>query len=220
VIAANTIALTASAAPVSSDLIITGVIDGPISGGLPKAIELYVVDDITDLSSYGLGTANNGAASAGVETSLTGSASAGQFLYVSEDSTEFSNFFGFAPDIVAGGGASSFNGDDVVELFMGNSVVDVFGELGVDGTGEPWEYLDGWSYRKDATGPDGSSFVLSSWTFSGANALDGLTSNTGANAFPIGSYQGMAPIPLPASFPLLLAGLGGLAWLRRRKIAA
>ncbi|WP_411957431.1 glycerophosphodiester phosphodiesterase family protein [Paracoccus homiensis] len=30
----------------------------------------------------------------------------------------------------------------------------------------------------------------------------------------------LAPVPLPAGMPLLLAGLGGFAWLRRRKAAA
>ena len=29
-------------------LIITGVIDGPLSGGVPKAVELYALSDISD----------------------------------------------------------------------------------------------------------------------------------------------------------------------------
>jgi hypothetical protein len=44
-----------------SDLIITGVIDGPLTGGVPKAIELYAINTIADLSIYGLESANNGA---------------------------------------------------------------------------------------------------------------------------------------------------------------
>ena len=53
----------------SSDvaLIITGVIDGPLSGGVPKAVELYAVSDIGDLSEYGLGSANNGSGTDGQE---------------------------------------------------------------------------------------------------------------------------------------------------------
>eukprot|EP00984_Skeletonema_dohrnii_P010390 scaffold4046_cov78-Skeletonema_dohrnii-CCMP3373.AAC.1 len=47
----------------STGLIITGVIDGPRSGGLPKAVELYATSDIPDLSSYGVGFANNGGGS-------------------------------------------------------------------------------------------------------------------------------------------------------------
>ena len=49
--------------------------------------------------------------------------------------------------------------------------------------------MDGWTYRVDNTGPDGSTFVLANWTFSGPNALDGETSNaTAATPWPIGTY--------------------------------
>jgi hypothetical protein len=48
---ATIIAATASEmADACSGLIISGVIDGPLSGGLPKAIELYAASDVTDLS--------------------------------------------------------------------------------------------------------------------------------------------------------------------------
>ena len=54
----------------AQDLIITGVYDGPLSGGTPKAIELYVLNDISDLSIYGVGSANNGGGTDGVEAQL------------------------------------------------------------------------------------------------------------------------------------------------------
>ena len=53
--------------PAMAQLIITGVIDGPLTGGLPKAVELYVIADIPDLSIYGLGSANNGGGTDGQE---------------------------------------------------------------------------------------------------------------------------------------------------------
>ncbi|MGF1493558.1 MAG: putative Ig domain-containing protein [Microcoleaceae cyanobacterium] len=72
---------------------------------------------------------------------------------------------------------------------MNDSVVDVFGEINVDGTGESWEYLDGWTYRNDDTGPDSSTFILANWSFSSPNALDGETTNgTSVTPFPIGSF--------------------------------
>ena len=46
--------------PLQSSLIITGAIDGPLSGGVPKAVEIYVIEDVADLSIHGLGSANNG----------------------------------------------------------------------------------------------------------------------------------------------------------------
>ena len=41
----------------------------------------------------------------------------------------------------------SQNGDDAIELFEGEIVIETFGELDVDGTGQPWEYMDSWAYK-------------------------------------------------------------------------
>ena len=65
-----------------AQLLITGVFDGPLSGGTPKGIELYATGDIADLSAYGVGTANNGGGTDGSEFTLSGSASAGDYIYV------------------------------------------------------------------------------------------------------------------------------------------
>ena len=176
-------------AAVTGDLVITGVVDGPLSGGVPKAIELYVVNNIADLSIYGVGSANNGGGSDGEEFTFPAvGATAGDFIYVASESVGFSTFFGFAPDYTSA--AASINGDDAIELFMNGGVVDVFGDINVDGTGQPWDHLDGWAYRADGTGVDGTTFVLGNWSFSGPNALDGETTNgTAATPFPIGTYS-------------------------------
>lgn len=171
-----------------SDLVISAAYDGPLTGGTPKGVELYAVNNISDLSIYGLGSANNGGGTDGQEFTFPAvSVTAGTYIYVSNEAVEFQNFFGFAPDYTHS--SMLINGDDAVELFMNNNVVDVFGDINVDGTGEPWEYLDGWAYRMNNTGPDGSTFVLGNWTFSGPNALDGETSNgTATNPVPIGTF--------------------------------
>jgi predicted extracellular nuclease/endonuclease I len=192
----------------SLELIITGVIDGPLPGGLPKAIEIYVASGSDDLSVCGVGSANNGGGSDGEEFTLSGSAETGDFIYVASEATQFEAFFGFAPDFT--NNAANVNGDDAIELFCNNEVVDVFGDINTDGTGEPWEHLDGWAYRSDFTGPDGGSFELGSWTFSGPNALDGETDNaTAETPFPIGTYTsaevliitGVIDGPLPGGLP-------------------
>jgi len=85
------------------------------------------------------------------------------------------------------------NGDDAVELYQNGAVIDTFGDINVNGNGEPWQYSDGWAYRVDGTGPDGSTFVLGSWFFSGVNALDNETSNaSAANPIPVGTYTTVA----------------------------
>jgi len=135
----------------ATSLMITGVIDGPLTGGTPKAVELYVASDISDLSIYGLGFANNGGGSDGIEFTFPAiSASSGNFLYVASENEGFFNFFGFTPDSTSS--KVNINGDDAIELFNNGTVVDVFGNIAEDGTGQPWDYLDGWAYRNDATG--------------------------------------------------------------------
>ena len=83
---------------------------------------------------------------------------------------------------------------------MNGTVVDVFGEIAVDGTGQPWEHLDGWTYRVNDTGADGSTFVLANWTFSGPNALDGETTNATATSAATGTTKkANSPISQPSS---------------------
>ena len=180
-----------------TDLIITGVMDGPLSGGLPKIIELYAVNDIADLSVYAIGSANNGGGTDGPEAVLSGSLSQGGFFYIATDTISPVTFFGPISPLITTN-AAAINGDDAIELFYdasgifagSESVIDVFGDINVDGSGQPWEHLDGWAYRVNETGPDGSTFVLANWSFSGPNALDGETSNaTAAKPFPIGTYK-------------------------------
>ncbi len=175
--------------PSGNALVISGVFDGPLSGGVPKGVELYVAQDIADLSVYGLGSANNGNGSNGVEFTFPAeAATAGSYLYIASEATGFTTFFGVAPNYTSG--AMAINGDDAIELFQDGSVIDVFGEITVDGSGQPWEYADGWAYRTANTGPDGSTFVLENWTFSGPNALDNEgTNDTAVTPFPIGTYQ-------------------------------
>ena len=121
---------------------ITGVIDGPLTGGVPKAIQLIATSDIADLSVYGLGSPNNGGAGGTIEFTFPEVAvTKGTVLYVASETTGFTSYFGFAPDYI--GGVASINGDDAVELFENGTVIDVFGAVGTDGTGEAWDYLDG-----------------------------------------------------------------------------
>lgn len=180
-----------------SDLIISAVYDGPLSGGTPKGIELYAINDIADLSTYAVGSANNGGGTDGEEFFLSGSATAGDYIYIATEDIEFTNFFGFAPTFTDG--AMAINGDDAVELFNNGVVVDLFGDINVDGTGQPWEHLDSWAARVNDSQPS-ATFNLSEWTFGGVDALDGETSNaTAATPVPVGVFTtgGGEPEPEP-----------------------
>lgn len=170
-----------------SNLVIAGVVDGPLAGGLPKAIQLYVLDDIADLSVYGLGSANNGNGSAGTEFTFPAQpASKGTYLYVATESTGFASYFGFEPDFVST--AASINGDDAIELFLNGALADVFGDVDVDGTGQAWDHVDGWASRKPGSLPN-PVFDAAKWSFSGPDALDNtVTNDDAANPFPTGGF--------------------------------
>ncbi len=151
-------------------LLITGVIDGPLLNN-PRGVELYVGNDIPDLSIYGLGNANNGGGTDGQEFTFPAvSVTAGTYIYVGVESTEWTNYLGFAPDYTSP--AMSINGDDAIELFENGAVIDVYGDINTDGTGQTWEYTDGWAYRTSGT-PALTVFAASDWEYSGKNALDG-----------------------------------------------
>lgn len=178
-----------------SDLKITGVIDGDLPGGRPKAIELTAVNDIPDLGIYGIGAANNGGGTDSVEFLLSGAANAGDRLYITDSASEFAEFFGFSHNFISS--VANINGNDAIELFdvsatlidntIPPTVIDVFGDINVDGDGEPWDYSDGWAYRNIDTGPDGDTFNIANWNFSSPDSLDGATSNLAATN----------PIPIP-----------------------
>ena len=183
----------------ATQLILTAIYDGPLPGGLPKGVELYAIGDVPDLSQYGIGSATNGGGSDGEEyTFPAGSLDQGDFIYLTDEEGGFLDFFGFEPDYVDDmNGSVSINGNDAIELFFNGEVVDVFGDIDTDGSGEPWDYQDGWAYRVSGTGPDGTTFVLDNWSFSGPDALDGETTNaTAAVPIPIFTYTptGMATI--------------------------
>lgn len=173
-----------------SALIITGVVDGPLVGGLPKVVSFYAINDIADLSVYGFGSATNGGGSDGIEFTFPNVAlTAGQHYHVTTDDAGFSAFFGFNSDAVEGL-ASNNNGDDAIELFLNGSVVDVFGDINADGSGLPWDYLDGWAYRNSGSQPNNGVFNISEWTMSGIDVFDGQTTNaTSPTPYPVDAFS-------------------------------
>ena len=198
-VADETIAVEGNAyGPATNSLIITGIIDGPLFGGTPKAIELYVLDDIQDLSLFGVSSVSGGeGTSAGnVEYNFPADAvTAGTYIYLSSasDDTNVQTFFDFGSTYQ--NGVLGVNGDDSIELYENGQIIDTFGDVNTDGTGQAWDYLDGWAYRNSATGPEGTTFTPTNWTYSGANALDGESENATATAsFPARTYSETASI--------------------------
>ena len=67
-----------------------------------------------------------------------------------EIGTSFRTYYGIDYNY-NGGSTGLFPGDDAIELFY--NTTDVFGDINTDGSGQAWDYLDGWAYRKSGGSP-------------------------------------------------------------------
>ncbi|MDP4588014.1 MAG: hypothetical protein NWS86_07515 [Flavobacteriales bacterium] len=102
-------------------------------------------------------------------------------------------------------GFLNFNGDDAMELFFNGAVIDIFGDINVDGTGTPWQYEDGYAYRVNATSAS-TSWNVSDWIVF-TQVYDGAATNgDAANPMPIGTYT--PPATGGFDCPLISANFG------------
>ena len=160
-------------------LILHGIIDFDLASGgaTGKAIHLYASKNISDLSVYGIGVANNGGGTDGQEYTFPSmSVSQGDHILLARDTNEMSTYFDscFSSFNVVLQATSSIsqNGNDAIELFENGSIIETFGDPNVNGTGEPWEYLDSWAY-KDNIGS--VVFGVNNWLMGGVNCSDNST---------------------------------------------
>jgi len=116
-----------------------------------KAVHLRANRAIADISVYGLGVANNGGGTDGVEFNLpVMSVEEGDHILVAREPETLASYFGACYDgfdLVIQSDAMNQNGDDAIELFNGMDVIETFGDADVDGTGEFWEYSGSWGYK-------------------------------------------------------------------------
>ena len=175
----GSISLTAQ---ITNNLSLQGVMDFSVpSGGTDgKAIHLVASADIADLSVFGIGVANNGGGTDGLEYSLDPvSASNGDDILVARSveamSEYFADCFSAFDIIMIANGNISQNGDDAIELYEGETVIETFGDVDVSGTGEVWEYLDSWAFK-----------VGDTWIYGAVNCTDGSQTTLSSNCiYPI-----------------------------------
>jgi len=155
----------------SNELILQGIIDFsvPSGGNDGKAIHLVATSDIADISIYGIGVANNGGGTDGQEETFpVMSVSAGDDILLARTPSAMESYFGACyasfEHVLTSSSAISQNGDDAIELFQDSLVIETFGDIDTDGTGESWEYLDSWAYKVDG-----------GWTYGAVNCTDGTT---------------------------------------------
>ena len=131
--------------------------------------------DIADISVYGIGVANNGGGSDGQEEAFPQiSVSAGDHILFARSPLAMESYFGLCfsdfNHVLEAGSAISQNGDDAIELYEQNQVIETFGDVNVDGTGEEWEYMDSWAYK-----------LGNEWTYGGVNCTDDSETSASSN---------------------------------------
>jgi hypothetical protein len=162
----------------AQDLILQGIIDFdiPSAGNDGKAIHVLALNNIDDLSLYGIGVANNGEGTDGQEYTFPPvSASAGDNILVARSPSNIALYLAANEDnIMLANTNIGQNGDDAIELFYNGQVIETFGDINNDGTDQSWEYLDSWAYKENGV-----------WTYGGvACTVDSETSATSECPYP------------------------------------
>ncbi len=124
-----------------------------------KSHHLRINRDIEDLSKFGLGVASNGRDTDNVEFTFPSiSVKEGEQILIARIPDAMAEYYGTQCfnkfNYIYIDSFASQNGDDVVELF-GNvnggfgDIIERLGVIGVDGTGESWEYTGSWAHKGD-----------------------------------------------------------------------
>jgi len=161
----------------SQGLEFVGIMSLQPTVGRIRAYHLRALKDIPNLSIYGAGIAANGqATSDGIEITFPAiSVKEGEQILVIRDQdvanavSYFGSCYSIFDHIIADGGVSS-NGDDTIELFRGSTLIETYGQLGVDGTGAFWDYTGSWAAK-----------VNGAWRYGGADCTLGAASNASSS---------------------------------------
>ena len=160
-------------------LTIQGVIDFdvPEASVFGKALHIYVVEDVEDMSIYSFQTYVNGQDtpnSSGSYTMPAESASAGDHILIAR-SVEAMNNYMDASNIfttVYEAGFPNANGNDAIELLSAGATVEVYGFIGTNPdtnqagceTEDCWDTEDAWAYK-----------INGEWTYAEVNCTDDST---------------------------------------------
>ena len=180
-------------------MVLQGIIDFsvPSAGSDGKALHLLVTEDIADMTSYGIGVANNGDGTDGEEYVLPGgSATAGTHILLARSPEAMAAFGMTGFDVVLEATSSnSQNGNDAIGLYFGGSVIEVFGDPAVD----PDTFGDGcqgciltvgimihaWAYKVDGA-----------WEIAEVNCTDGVETTCDSGC-PYTSVECAEPVTFP-----------------------
>ncbi len=214
--------VVASAPLANAQLIISEIVDGSLPGGNPKFVEITNTSGVDfTFGAGGVIVQSNANTDLDIDVDMSGvTILAGQSFVIASSQNDgvnvFESTYGFAANLYTT--AFFGNGDDRYILSDGVNLVDIFGQINIDGTGEAWEYTDSYAFRNaDVISGSGGSFDLMQWSLGGVGAL-----NAGGDdnaKLPI-ILQFTTPgahnfVPAPGAAAVL--AMGGLVGLRRRR---
>ena len=166
--------IISTSARAQDNLIISEVTD-PADDYSGRFIELYNAGseavDFSTLTFY-LSRQSNGGTSWG-DVQLAGSLAAGETYVIG--GSGFESLYGFAPDLLTG--ILIGNGDDAYCLFRDGDhsagiLQDIFGAIGIDGTGESWEYEDSRAVRVEGVTVPNTTWTAAEWEIASADIGD------------------------------------------------
>lgn len=155
-----------------------GIMDLNHNGGTNlRAYQLLALKDIPDLSVFSYDIAANGSqpAAEGPDQLPNQSISAGDYILLIRDidvtaaGAYFESCFDNFDHVIPNDKVTS-NGDDAILLYKDSNLIDTFGVVGVDGTGQPWEYDNSWAYK-----------VSGKWTYGGVGCSTDATTNSASS---------------------------------------
>lgn len=162
--------------------IITMIADGDCTSGTPKVIEIYA-NGTVDFTQFTLQKSPNGGTWGGDYDLSSFGTLTNAFIYIYTDNTAtpfFATEFPSATNAQTSA-VSNNNGNDAIRIINTTTlaVIDQYGADNTNGTGEPWEYTDGYAKRNNGTGPD-AGFVVGNWTYSNGGLNGGGTCQGGS----------------------------------------
>jgi len=112
------------------------------------------------------------------DVELTGTVASESLFVIASSASHFTTEYGFAPN--QSSSSISGTGDDGFFLYKdgghaSGTLIDAFGEIDVDGSGEPWEYTDAKAVRLRSVSSPKSTWTASEWYVPDAARRDDMT---------------------------------------------
>lgn len=161
-----------------ADVIISEIADPKDETGA-RFIELYNTGSSSvDIGDWKIVIYYNGNTNPGATVTIpSGTTLESGKCYVIANGSKFDSYYNTTANQYSG--SINSNGDDthVLEDASG-TMIDIYGEIGVDGTGKAWEFSDRVAYRNSSVNHANTTWTSSEWTIVSENGAQNGTPGT------------------------------------------